>query len=143
MNKLVVLLGVLLSAAIGTAGFYWLQAEKAKSVVEEVSVKPLFYPMEKFVMSVNSDPNSRYLVLELTLVTHKAATVDAVKEAAPLLRNAMVEHFAKSSHLEVKLAMQQIEQVQTTLLSRFNQTLSDNKYDHQLDKVLITNIFIQ
>jgi flagellar FliL protein len=143
MNKLVVLLGVLLSAAIGTAGFYWLQTEKAKSEVEEVSVKPLFYPMEKFVMSVNSDPNSRYLVLELTLVTHKAATVDAVKEAAPLLRNAMVEHFAKSSHLEVKLAMQQIEQVQTTLLSRFNQTLSDNKYDHQLDKVLITNIFIQ
>lgn len=143
MNKMVVLLGVLLVGALGAAGFYWFQADKAKTEVQEVSVKPLFFPMEKFVMSVNSDPNSRYLVLELTLVTHKPDTVAALKEATPLLRNAMVEHFAKSSHLEVKLAMQQIEEVQKLLLARFNQTLTDNKFEDQLDNVLITNIFIQ
>ena len=91
MNKMVVLLGVLLVGALGTAGFFWFQADKAKTEVQEVSVKPLFFPMEKFVMSVNSDPNSRYLVLELTLVTHKPDTVAALKEATPLLRNAMVE----------------------------------------------------
>ncbi|MDF3125151.1 flagellar basal body-associated FliL family protein [Rheinheimera sp. 1928-s] len=143
MNKMVVLLGVLLVGALGTAGFFWFQAEQSKTAVQQVSVKPLFFPMEKFVMSVNSDPNSRYLVLELTLVTHKPDTVAALKEATPLLRNAMVEHFAKSSHLEVKLAMQQIEEVQKLLLGRFNQTLADNKFDDQLDNVLITNIFIQ
>jgi hypothetical protein len=99
--------------------------------------------MEKFVMSVASDPNSRYLVLELTLVSHKASTIEALKEATPLLRNVMVEHFATTSHMEVKVAMQQIPQVQEELLAKFNKALADNKYEHQLDKILITNIFIQ
>jgi flagellar FliL protein len=143
MNKMLVVLGALLVAALGAGGFYWFQSSQNDAQVQELSVKPLFFPMEKFVMSVNSDPNSRYLVLELTLVTHKAGTLDLLKDANPLLRNAMVEHFAKTTHLEVKLAMQQIEQVQQKLLERFNQTLADNKFEGQLDKVLITNIFIQ
>ena len=142
MQKLVWLLLTLLVG--GAAGaYYWFQTNFNQQQAEVLSVQPLFHPMEKFVMSVNSDPNSRYLVLELTLVTHKPDTVAALKEATPLLRNAMVEHFAKSSHLEVKLAMQQIEEVQKLLLGRFNQTLADNKFEDQLDNVLITNIFIQ
>lgn len=143
MNKLVVVLVVLLVAAAGSAGFFWWQQQQAKADVEQVSVKPLFYPMDKFVMSVNSDPTSRYLVLELTLVTHKPDTLAALKEATPLLRNALVAHFATTSHLEVKLALQQVDEVQQLLLSRFKETLAANKFDDQIDKVLITNIFIQ
>ncbi len=142
MNKLVLGLIALLigGAAAGYVGFtqYFSAPE-----VEALSEKPLFYPMDKFVMSVAGDPTSRYLVLELTLVSHKASTIAALKEVTPLLRNALVAHFASSSHLEVKVAMQQIDQVQQQLLSTFNQSLTENKFDYQLDKVLITNIFIQ
>ncbi|WP_419571414.1 flagellar basal body-associated FliL family protein [Rheinheimera sp.] len=143
MKKAVVFLLVLVAAGAAAAGYFWWQLNQGAAKTEEISVKPLFYPMEKFVMSVSGDPTSRYLVLELTLVSHKADTIAALKDATPLLRNALVEHFARQSHLEVKLAMQQVAEVQSELLARFNQTLLDNKYEQQLDKVLITNIFIQ
>ena len=142
MQKLVwILLGLLVGGAGGA--YFWFQSNFNQPKAEELSVQPLFHPMEKFVMSVASDPNSRYLVLELTLVSHKASTIEALKEATPLLRNVMVEHFATTSHMEVKVAMQQIPQVQEELLAKFNKALADNKYEHQLDKILITNIFIQ
>lgn len=142
MQKLVWLLLTLLVG--GAAGaYYWFQANFNQQQAEVLSVQPLFHPMEKFVMSVASDPNSRYLVLELTLVSHKASTIEALKEATPLLRNVLVEHFATTSHMEVKVAMQQVGKVQDELLAKFNKALADNKYEHQLDKVLITNMFIQ
>ena len=47
MNKMVVLLGVLLVGALGTAGFFWFQTDQSKTAVQEISVKPLFFPMEK------------------------------------------------------------------------------------------------
>lgn len=142
MQKLVWLLLTLLVGGAGGA-YYWFQKNFNQQQAEVLSVQPLFHPMEKFVMSVASDPNSRYLVLELTLVSHKASTIEALKEATPLLRNVLVEHFATTSHMEVKVAMQQVAQVQQELLVKFNKALEDNKYEHQLDKVLITNMFIQ
>jgi len=142
MNKLVLgLIALLIGGAV--AGYFGFAQYFSAPKVEELSARPLFFPMDKFVMSVAGDPTSRYLVLELTLVSHKASTIAALKEATPLLRNALVAHFASSSHLEVKVAMQQIDKVQQQLLSTFNQSLTENKFEHQLDKVLITNIFIQ
>lgn len=142
MNKLVLGLIALLIGG-GVAGYFGFAQYFSAPKEEELSARPLFFPMDKFVMSVAGDPTSRYLVLELTLVSHKASTIAALKEATPLLRNALVAHFASTSHLEVKVAMQQIDKVQQQLLSTFNQSLTENKFEHQLDKVLITNIFIQ
>lgn len=144
MNKVIAILAVLVVLGGAAAGYFWNQLKQnSHPDAEQVNIKPLFHPMSKFVMSVNGDPMSRYLVLELTLVTHKQPTLDILTEVTPILRNALVEHFAKQSHLEVKLAMQNIAEAQANLLEKFNQALIENKYTQQIDKVLITNIFIQ
>lgn len=129
---------LLLGAGVG-AGFFLKPASEPTETIR----KPLFMPMERFVISVSSEQSSRYLVLELTLVTYDENTLPVLTEASPLLRNALVSHFSNRTHKEVREAFQNIEPVQKELLDKFNQTLLTNKFPNQIEQVLITNVFIQ
>ena len=136
-----VIAAVLLLAAGGGAAYFWLGAQQSSSAV--VQNKPLFYPLERFVISVDSAQHSRYLVLELTLISHSADVMAALPDASPLLRNALVEHFSNISHADVKTGFKDIPAIQTQLLEKFNQTLNQNAFSYQIEQVLVTNVFIQ
>ena len=136
-----VIAAVLLLAAGGGAAYIWLDAQQSKSSV--VQNKPLVYPLERIVISVDSAQHSRYLVLELTLTSHSADVMAALPDASPLLRNALVEHFSNISHADVKTGFKDIPAIQTQLLDKFNQTLNQNAFSYQIEQVLVTNVFIQ
>ena len=136
-----VIAAVLLLAAGGGGAYFWLDAQQSKSTI--VQNKPLFYPLERFVISVDSAQHSRYLVLELTLTSHSADVMAALPDASPLLRNALVEHFSNISHADVKTSFKDIPAIQTQLLDKFNQTLNQNSFSYQIEQVLVTNVFIQ
>lgn len=136
-----VIAALLLLAAGGGAAYFWLGAQQSSNAV--VQNKPLFYPLERFVISVDSAQHSRYLVLELTLTSHSADVMAALPDASPLLRNALVEHFSNISHADVKTSFKDIPAIQTQLLDKFNQTLNQNSFSYQIEQVLVTNVFIQ
>lgn len=143
MKNILIVVAVLL--LVGAAGFggiwYAKQAETSSSSV--LAPKPLFMPLERFVISVINEQHSRYLVLELTLVTTDPKVLPALEQAAPLLRNALVEHFANTSHQAARLAFQDIAKVQQDILDKFNTTLRSNRLNEQIEQVLVTNVFIQ
>lgn len=143
MKNILIVVAVLL--LVGAAGFggiwYAKQAETTSSSV--LAPKPLFMPLERFVISVINEQHSRYLVLELTLVTTDPKVLPALEQAAPLLRNALVEHFANTSHQAARLAFQDIAKVQQDILDKFNTTLRNNRLNEQIEQVLVTNVFIQ
>lgn len=142
MKNLLLIIAALLVAIAAALGGIWYSNSTAAPVPATES-RPLFHPLERFVISVAHEHHSRYLVLELTLVTSDAQVLAVLEEAAPLLRNALVEQFANTSHQQARQAFQDITQVQQNILERFNTTLRGNKYSQQIEQVLITNVFIQ
>lgn len=140
MKALVLIVVAALLVAAGVGGSYW-YSQKNPPAVEQI--KPLFYPLERFVISVDSPQHSRYLVLELTLVSHDQMVLAMLQDAAPLLRNTLVQHFSNSNHVDVKTGFKDIPQVQAQLLEKFNLTLRQHKFSHQIEQVLVTNVFIQ
>ena len=87
MKAIVIIVIAALLVAAGVGGSYW-YGQQNPPVVEQA--KPLFYPLERFVISVDSPQHSRYLVLELTLVSHDQLVLAMLQDAAPLLRNSLV-----------------------------------------------------
>lgn len=138
-NILIALAVVLLVGAAGFGGIWYAKQTESPAVASQ----PLFLPLERFVISVMNEQHSRYLVLELTLVTTDAKVLPVLEQAAPLLRNALVEHFANTSHQAARLAFQDISKVQQELLDKFNATLRSNRLNQQIEQVLVTNVFIQ
>ncbi len=137
---ILVIAAVLLLAAGGGVAYYFL-GQQQSSVAEQH--KTLFYPLERFVISVDNAQHSRYLVLELTLLSRDSQVLAQLPDAAPLLRNALVEHFSNVSHAEVKTGFKDIPQIQTILLDKFNHTLRQHRFSYQIEQVLVTNVFIQ
>ncbi|MEE2024046.1 MULTISPECIES: flagellar basal body-associated FliL family protein [Alkalimonas] len=140
MKTLILIVAAVCLIAVGVGGSYW-YSQQNPQVAEPT--RPLFFPLERFVISVDSQHHSRYLVLELTLVSHDPVVLAMLQDAVPLLRNALVQHFSNSQHLDVKNDFKDIPQVQAQLLHEFNQALRLHKFSHQIEQVLVTNVFIQ
>lgn len=141
-NVLIVLAVLLLAGATGLGGM-WYAKQTDSAANRTAAPTPLFLPLERFVISVINEQHSRYLVLELTLVTTDATVLPVLEQASPLLRNALVEHFANTSHQAARLAFQDIAKVQQDILEKFNTTLRSNRLNQQIEQVLVTNVFIQ
>ncbi|SEH54998.1 flagellar FliL protein [Rheinheimera pacifica] len=141
MKALVLVIAAVLLLAVGGGAAYFWSGQQQSQIAEQS--KPLFYPLDRFVISVDNAQHSRYLVLELTLLSHDSQVMTQLSDASPLLRNTLVAHFSNISHADVKDAFKDIPQVQATLLDKFNQTLRQNKFSYQIEQVLVTNVFIQ
>jgi len=141
MKALVLVIAAVLLLAVGGGAAYFWSGQQQSQTAEQS--KPLFYPLDRFVISVDNAQHSRYLVLELTLLSHDSQVMAQLSDASPLLRNTLVAHFSNISHADVKDAFKDISQVQATLLDKFNQTLRQNKFSYQIEQVLVTNVFIQ
>lgn len=118
----------------------WLGLEEPKP---ELSATPLFKPMERLVISLDGGAESRYLVLELALVTHNKAHLDSLSELTPLIRNIMVQYFSYRTHDDVKKELQNITSLQEALLVKLVTTLQGYGYKTDLDEVLVTNFLVQ
>lgn len=141
MRMLMLVIAAVLLLAAGGAGVYYVLGQQQAEQTEQQ--KTLFFPLERFVISVDNAQHSRYLVLELTLLSHDSQVVAQLADATPLLRNALVEHFSNVSHSEVKTGFKDIPAIQSTLLDKFNHTLRQHRFSYQLEQVLVTNVFIQ
>ncbi|MBU1309425.1 MAG: flagellar basal body-associated FliL family protein [Gammaproteobacteria bacterium] len=141
MRILMLVIAAALLLAAGGGGAYYLLSKQQATVAE--LQKTQFFPLERFVISVDSAQHSRYLVLELTLLSHNSQVMAQLPDATPLLRNALVEHFSNVSHSEVKSGFKDIPAMQQALLDKFNHTLRQHSLSYQLEQVLVTNVFIQ
>ncbi len=143
MKTVLMIVGAILLVVAGAGVGLWYQKSQVGADSKIVSSKPLFQPMDRFVISIATEQNSRYLVLELALVTHDEKVLPQIHEATPLLRNSLVDYFSTFNHVQVKEAFTDIPAVQQALLERFNLALRNNKFSYQIEQLLITNVFIQ
>ncbi len=144
---MIVVLAIVLLAALAYGAYLkrdliavWLGLEEPKP---ELSEKPLFKPLDRFVISLEGESQSHYLVLELALVTHNPAQLEELKVLNPLIRNAMVQYFSHRTNDDVQKELKDITALQTSLLGKLVTTLQSYGYKPYLDEVLITKVLVQ
>lgn len=115
------------------------QEEPAK----EVSKKPLFKPLEKFVISVDGDNVRRYLMLEMTLVTHSQDQLGGYDDYMPVIRNSLVQYFSQRNETELNDELHHIDKLELDLQTRLSTTLSNYGFQPAIDEVLITKYVVQ
>jgi flagellar FliL protein len=118
-------------------------AHNEQPATPEVSKKPLFKPLEKFVISIDGDNSRHYLMLEMTLVTHSAAQVESYDELMPVIRNSLVQYFSQRNEAQLTEELHHIEHLQTELQERLISTLQNYGFKAALDEVLITKYVVQ
>jgi flagellar protein FliL len=109
----------------------------------EVSKKPLFKPLEKFVISIDGDNSRHYLMLEITLVTHSAAQIENYDELMPVIRNSLVQYFSQRNEAQLTEELHHVEHLQTELQEHLISTLQNYGFKAALDEVLITKYVVQ
>lgn len=143
-----IILALVLAGAGVAGGIYYANQKNDGANTQAEAVKApaqplLFFPMQRFVVSVSDANYSRYLVLELSLATKNQQFLDLLKQQAPVLRNVLVKHFANTTHEQAKLAFENVADVQQQLLTQFNEALKAQEIDSQLEQVLVTNVYLQ
>ena len=142
MKVIIAIVAALILAAGGVAaGVYYSKNNESKVV--STRVDPLFFSMDRFIVSVGSEGYSRYLVLDLSLSTKDPQFFALLQKLSPLLRNVLVQHFANVTREQAKSMFADVPAVQDALLDEFNQTLLTQGVDSKLEQVLVTNVFIQ
>lgn len=155
MNKkaiIITVIGALLLVVVSIAGTFLLlkhtgtgqslfQTEPAQA--PSVSKKPLFKPLDKFVISIDGENTRHYLMLEMTLVTHTQSQMDSYDEYMPIIRNSLVQYFSQLNEAQLGEELHHVEHLQVTLQERLKSTLQNYGFQAALDEVLITKFVVQ
>nr|WP_321241433.1 flagellar basal body-associated FliL family protein [uncultured Tolumonas sp.] len=128
---------------IGHPDWYGAAAHNEQPTMPEVSKKPLFKPLEKFVISIDGDASRHYLMLEMTLVTHSASQIESYDELMPVIRNSLVQYFSQRNEAQLTEELHHVEHLQTELQERLISTLQNYGFKAALDEVLITKYVVQ
>lgn len=109
----------------------------------QMSEKPLFKELDKFVVSLANDRVQRYMMLELSLVSHDPRMPEQADNLNSVIRNTLLKHFAGMTRDQVREEMNQMDQLQAVLQERL--VAAAETYGHELavEEVLVTNVVIQ
>jgi flagellar protein FliL len=119
---------------------HWFSAQPDKLTL---SAKPLFKPMDKFVITLEGEDGLHYLMLEVSLVTHDSRQLDVFTELTPVLRNAVVHLFSRRSNQQVNADLRDLDKLQLQLAEKLRATLQNYGEEPALDDVLITKVVVQ
>ncbi|MBC7005632.1 flagellar basal body-associated FliL family protein [Photobacterium sp. BZF1] len=101
-----------------------------------------FMNLDKFVISVDGEERTHYLMLELALKTNSLQAHDELIEFKPLARNVLLKMFSQSTYEDLR-KMNEIDSLQQQVMGQLRQVLAINGYNHQIEEVLFTKLVLQ
>ncbi|WP_115719430.1 flagellar basal body-associated FliL family protein [Gallaecimonas mangrovi] len=145
---IVLLVLVLLAAGFGYCAYSGVINVKgmftpAPAPAIQMSKKPIFHPLGKFVISIPGDDVQHYMMLELALVSHDPRMPKESDDLQPVIRNALMQYFSDRQYEDVRKEIQDIEKLQTALKKQLETSVKRFGYELALDQVLLTKVVIQ
>lgn len=146
-SRLVFALLMLASGLAGSGLTYlaltqkWFEPPPPPPVV--MSDKPLFKPLEKIVVGVGAGRSQRYMMLEMSLVSHDPRIEEQSGELKPVIYNAVLKYFSQHSYEKAREEIRDIESLQTSLLAKVVETAQGYGYPLPIEKLLLTKVVIQ
>jgi flagellar FliL protein len=101
-----------------------------------------FLPLNKFVISLNGQERSHYLLLELDLKTSNLAAHEELIRFRPVVHNVLLKMFSQYSYEEMR-SIDNIEYMQNQVHMKLSKTLFENGFMYKIDDVLFTKLVLQ
>ncbi|AJR07811.1 flagellar basal body protein FliL [Photobacterium gaetbulicola] len=101
-----------------------------------------FMNLDKFVITIDGEERTHYLMLELALKTNSSKAHDQLIEYKPLARNVLLKMFSQSTFEELR-QMDDIDRLQKQVLGKLRQAMAINGYAYQIEEVLFTKVVLQ
>ena len=105
--------------------------------------KPLYYPLEKLVISVESDKVIYYMMMEVSLETHSEQALAQIRHFIPVIRNHFVKDLSQRDFQSMRAYLKDLTRLQQELLNSLQQVLEKYQIPKVVDEVLITKLVIQ
>lgn len=109
----------------------------------EMSEKPLFKKLDKFVVSLLQERNMRYMMLELSLVSHDPRMPVQADQLNTVIRNALLHYFSGKEHSAVRDELKDLAKLQITLRDQMLAAAENYGELLPIEEVLLTNVVIQ
>lgn len=110
---------------------------------EPLKQKPLYLPLNKFVISVESDTVIYYLMVEMTLATASDDKLIAINHYLPVIRNSIVSNLSQRDFKSMRSYLKDLNLLQSELLASLKEVLTKHDIGDAVDEVLITKLVIQ
>jgi len=145
MKVKILIVGLVIIAAMGFLGFKYQEQIKALVQTPEVaqSVRPFYIPLDKMVVSVESERTIYYVMMEVTLETKLEASIEGINYYMPVIRNSFVQNLSQRSYDMIRKNLKNIEQLEIEMLSGLDEELTRYEMNGIIDDVLITKLVIQ
>ena len=145
MKVKILIIALVIIAAMGFLGFkYQVQIQALMQTPEVVkSTRPFYIPLEKMVVSVESERTIYYVMMEVTLETKLEASIEGINYFMPVIRNSFVRNLSQRSYDTIRKNLKNIEQLQIEMLSGLDEELSRYEMNGLIDDVLITKLVVQ
>lgn len=148
-KKLFIIFGAALVVAIGASvgGTLFLLGGKDEEpeepeVVEEPKVAAYHVFEPPFVINYQVAGRGRYLQTELSVFTHKATVIDAVKQHEPLVKARISETLAAQNFLDLQTTEGK-KSLQKVLLETVNGVLKKNQVEDEVEQVMFGSFVLQ
>lgn len=105
--------------------------------------KPLYYPLEKLVISVESEKVIYYMMVEVSLQTGNEESLSQIRHYLPVIRNYFVKNLSQRSFQSMRAYLKDISSLQDELLESLQSVLEKYDIAGTIDDVLITKLVIQ
>ncbi|MGL5495572.1 MAG: flagellar basal body-associated FliL family protein [Aeromonas sobria] len=156
MKKMVVAGIALLLLALAVLGFWQLGGGKERALAlvtalaepqaPVVESKPvlLLTPLSKSTLTVPRDDKSRpyYVLLELTITSYDPESPAKVQMLDPILRNVLVDMFARKNFDQLK-KLDGLGELQQEVADAFGEAIQKNGFTLDINSVLFTKLVLQ
>ncbi|MCJ8349473.1 flagellar basal body-associated FliL family protein [Moritella sp.] len=145
MKVKILIIALVIIAAMGFLGFkYQVQIQAFIQTPEVVkSTRPFYIPLDKMVVSVESERTIYYVMMEVTLETKLEASIEGINYYMPVIRNSFVRNLSQRSYDTIRKNLKNIEQLQIEMLSGLDKELTRYEMNGIIDDVLITKLVVQ
>lgn len=101
-----------------------------------------FMSLDKFVISLNGEDRTHYLLLELDLKTSSTTAHEELIRFRPVVNNVLLKMFSQYSYEEMR-SINDIDYMQKQVHLNLAKTLLENGFMYNIDDVLFTKLVLQ
>jgi flagellar protein FliL len=134
-------------ALAGGVGYMLLQSRGAKAagtaVAAAAKAPELYLPLDPaFVVNFQDQDSTRYLQVGVTLMTHDANAVQAMKDSDPVIRNALVMLFSSQTYAGLSDTAGK-KKLQAEALDAVRKIVADKTGKPDVDALYFTSFVMQ
>jgi flagellar FliL protein len=128
---------------VGAGGYLYTRGHGAQAAVTPPKAPELFLPLDPaFVVNFQDQDATRYLQVGVTVMTHDASAIQAMKDSDPVIRNALVMLFSNQTYAGLS-DINGKKKLQAEALDAVRKIVADKTGKPDVDAIYFTSFVMQ